>query len=207
MPRVPLYNLQGETVGEIELSDSVFAVPMNSGLIHQAVVRHLANRRFGTSDTKTRAEVRGGGRKPWRQKGTGRARVGSIRSPLWRHGGVAFGPHPRSYAQDLPKKMRRLALKVALSEKLRSGELMVLEGLELPEAKTKQMVKVLNHLGSPKKALIVTPERDEVVQRSARNIPGVLATVVSALNVYDLLNYGRLIITKDAVARVEEVLG
>ncbi|HHY92606.1 MAG TPA: 50S ribosomal protein L4, partial [Firmicutes bacterium] len=123
MPRVPVYNLKGETVGEIELSDSVFAVPMNSGLIHQAVVRHLANQRLGTADTKTRAEVSGGGRKPWRQKGTGRARQGSTRSPLWRHGGVVFGPHPRSYAQDMPRKMRRLALKVALSEKLRSGGL------------------------------------------------------------------------------------
>ncbi|MGB9825589.1 MAG: 50S ribosomal protein L4, partial [Desulfofundulus sp.] len=126
MPRVPVYNLLGEAVGEIELSDNVFAVPMNSALIHQAVVRHLANRRRGTADTKTRAEVSGGGRKPWRQKGTGRARHGSIRSPLWRHGGVVFGPHPRSYAQDMPRKMRRLALKMALSEKLRNGELTVL---------------------------------------------------------------------------------
>lgn len=207
MPRVPVYNQQGETVGELELADNVFAVPMNSGLIHQAVVRYLANRRLGTHDTKTRGEVSGGGRKPWRQKGTGRARHGSIRSPLWRHGGVVFGPHPRSYAQDMPKKMRRLALKVALSEKVRNGELTVLESLELPQPKTKEMVKVLANLGAPKKALIVTPERDEVVDRSARNIPGVLAAGVPALNVYDVLNHDRLIITKDAVAKVEEVLG
>ncbi|BCV24278.1 50S ribosomal protein L4 [Gelria sp. Kuro-4] len=207
MPRVPVYNLQGEAVGEIELSDSVFAVPMNSGLIHQAVVRHLANRRLGTADTKTRAEVSGGGRKPWRQKGTGRARQGSIRSPLWRHGGVAFGPHPRSYAQDMPRKMRRLALKVALSEKLRSGGLTVVEDIKLPEPKTKQMVNVLRRLGAPKKALIVTAERDELVDRSARNLPGVLASGALGLNVYDVLNHDRLIITKDAVAKVEEVLG
>ncbi|HHV56852.1 MAG TPA: 50S ribosomal protein L4 [Firmicutes bacterium] len=207
MPRVPVYNLQGEAVGEIELSDSVFAVPMNSGLIHQAVVRHLANRRLGTADTKTRAEVSGGGRKPWRQKGTGRARQGSIRSPLWRHGGVAFGPHPRSYAQDMPRKMRRLALKVALSEKLRSGGLTVVEDIKLPEPKTKQMVNVLRSLGAPKKALIVTAERDELVDRSARNLPGVLASGALGLNVYDVLNHDRLIITKDAVAKVEEVLG
>lgn len=207
MPRVPVYNLKGETVGEIELSDSVFAVPMNSGLIHQAVVRHLANQRLGTADTKTRAEVSGGGRKPWRQKGTGRARQGSTRSPLWRHGGVVFGPHPRSYAQDMPRKMRRLALKVALSEKLRSGGLTVVEDMKLPEPKTKQVVSLLKNLGAPKKALLVTAERDELVDRSARNLPGVLAAGALALNVYDVLNHDRLIITKDAVARVEEVLG
>ncbi|MDK2785059.1 MAG: large subunit ribosomal protein [Bacillota bacterium] len=207
MPRVPVYNLMGETVGEIELADHVFAVPMNSGLIHQAVVRHLANRRRGTADTKTRAEVSGGGRKPWRQKGTGRARHGSIRSPLWRHGGVVFGPHPRSYAQDMPRKMRRLALKMALSEKVRNGELTVVEDLKLPAPKTKEMVKVLSNLGAPKKAFIVTPEPDEVVYRSSRNLPGVLAGGVHSLNVYDVLKYDRLILTKEAVAKVEEVLG
>lgn len=207
MPRVPVYNLLGEAVGEIELSDNVFAVPMNSALIHQAVVRHLANRRRGTADTKTRAEVSGGGRKPWRQKGTGRARHGSIRSPLWRHGGVVFGPHPRSYAQDMPRKMRRLALKIALSEKLRNGELTVLEDLKLPAPKTKEMVKVLTNLGAQEKAFIVTPEPDEVVYRSARNLPGVLTGGVHALNVYDVLKHDRLILTKEAVAKVEEVLG
>ncbi len=206
MPTIPVFNLDGETVGEITLSEAVFGVPMNAGLLHQSVVRHQANQRLGTASTKTRSEVSGGGRKPWRQKGTGRARVGSIRSPLWRHGGIIFGPTPRSFAQQMPRKMRRLAVKVALSDKVRQGKFVVLEDLDLPAAKTKEMVKVLANLDA-KKALIVTAGRDDQVQRSARNIPGVETLEAVALNVYDILRHDRLIITRDAVARVEEVLG
>ncbi|HHT70532.1 MAG: 50S ribosomal protein L4 [bacterium] len=206
MPTIPVFNLDGETVGEITLSEAVFGVPMNAGLLHQSVVRHQANQRLGTASTKTRSEVSGGGRKPWRQKGTGRARVGSIRSPLWRHGGIIFGPTPRSFAQQMPRKMRRLAVKVALSDKVRQGKFVVLEDLDLPAAKTKEMVKVLANLDA-KKALIVTAGRDDQVQRSARNIPEVETLEAVALNVYDILRHDRLIITRDAVARVEEVLG
>lgn len=206
MPTVPVFNQNGETVGEVELSDNVFAVPMNAGLLHQSIVRYQANQRQGTASTKTRSEVSGGGRKPWRQKGTGRARVGSIRSPLWRHGGIIFGPTPRSFAQQMPRKMRRLAVKVALSDKVRQGKFVVLEDLDLPAAKTKEMVKVLANLDA-KKALIVTAGRDDQVQRSARNIPEVETLEAVALNVYDILRHDRLIITRDAVARVEEVLG
>ncbi len=206
MPTIPVFNLDGETVGEITLSEAVFGVPMNAGLLHQSVVRHQANQRLGTASTKTRSEVSGGGRKQWRQKGTGRARVGSIRSPLWRHGGIIFGPTPRSFAQQMPRKMRRLAVKVALSDKVRQGKFVVLEDLDLPAAKTKEMVKVLANLDA-KKALIVTAGRDDQVQRSARNIPEVETLEAVALNVYDILRHDRLIITRDAVARVEEVLG
>lgn len=206
MPTVPVFFQNSETVGEVELSDNVFAVPMNAGLLHQSIVRYQANQRQGTASTKTRSEVSGGGRKPWRQKGTGRARAGSIRSPLWRHGGITFGPKPRSFAQSMPRKMRRLAVKVALSDKVRKGEFVVLENLELPDAKTKEMAKVLANLGV-KKALIITADRDDQVQRSARNIPGVEMLQATNLNVYDILKHDRLIITRDAVARVEEVLG
>jgi large subunit ribosomal protein L4 len=206
MPTVPVYNLNGETVGDITLTDDVFAVPMNAGLLHQSVVRHLANQRLGTVSTKTRSEVSGGGRKPWRQKGTGRARAGSTRSPLWRHGGITFGPKPRKYTKGMPRKMRRLAVKVALSEKVRQGDFTVVENWDLPAPKTKEMAKVLSNLGATK-ALIVTAGPDENVQRSARNIPGVETLEVAALNVYDILGHDRLIIARDAVERVEEVLG
>ncbi|NLG86381.1 MAG: 50S ribosomal protein L4 [Firmicutes bacterium] len=206
MPTVPVYNLNGETVGDITLTDDVFAVPMNAGLLHQSMVRHLANQRLGTVSTKTRSEVSGGGRKPWRQKGTGRARAGSTRSPLWRHGGITFGPKPRKYTKGMPRKMRRLAVKVALSEKVRQGDFTVVENWDLPAPKTKEMAKVLSNLGATK-ALIVTAGPDENVQRSARNIPGVETLEVAALNVYDILGHDRLIIARDAVERVEEVLG
>ena len=206
MPKIAVFNLDGETVGDIDLSDAVFDLPMNAGLLHQSVVRHQANLRLGTASTKTRSEVSGGGRKPWRQKGTGRARVGSIRSPLWRHGGITFGPKPRSFAQKMPRKMRRLAVKIALSDKVRRGKIIVLENLDLPAPKTKEMVKVLANLGV-KKALIVTAAPDAQVQRSASNLPGVTTMDSLALNVYDILKHEHLIITQDAVARVEEVLG
>jgi len=206
VPRVDVFDTTGVKVGEIELSDAVFGVEVNEGLLHSVVRMHLANARVGTADTKTRAEVAGGGRKPWRQKGTGRARQGSIRSPLWRKGGIVFGPHPREYGFTMPRKARRLALKCALSSKVKDGDLVVLSELALPEAKTKHMVKVLSNLNIAKSALIVTAERDEVVSRSARNIEGVKTATPGGLNVYDILAHGKLVMTREAVARVEEVL-
>lgn len=205
MPTVSVVNLKGEKVGEISLADSVFAADINEGLMHDAVVAYLASGRQGTHDTKTRGEVSGGGRKPWRQKGTGRARQGSIRAPQWTGGGTVFGPTPREYAYQLPKKMRRLALKSALSAKVAADELIVLEALTLPEAKTKEMAGVLSALGS-REALIVTAAPDAAVSLASRNLPGVKASVADGLNVYDILNHDRLIITRDAVAKVEEVL-
>lgn len=204
MPKVAVYNMQGQVVGELELSDQVFGGPVNEAVLHSAVVMQLASRRQGTASTKTRAEVRGGGRKPWRQKGTGRARVGSIRSPLWRTGGVTFGPKPRKYGYNLPKKVRRLALRSALSAKVAEGNLVVVDDLSLPEIKTKEMVKVLYALNAAPKALVVTA--DEKVHKSARNIPGVLPMEARGLNVYDLLNHDKLVISKEAVLQVEEVL-
>lgn len=206
MPKVALYNQEGKQVGEIELSEAVFGLKANPGLLHQVVVMHLANQRQGTADTKTRAEVAGGGRKPWRQKGTGRARHGSIRSPLWRKGGVVFGPHPRDYGFAMPKKQRRLALRQALSSKVQSGELVVVEGIRLEEPKTRIVADLLKNLGAERKALIVTAEGDPVVVRSARNIAGVVTSRAQDLNVYNVLNAGKLVLTKEAVARVEEVL-
>ncbi|NLC76753.1 MAG: 50S ribosomal protein L4 [Clostridia bacterium] len=204
MPKVAVYNMQGQVVGELELSDQGFGGPVNEAVLHSAVVMQLASRRQGTASTKTRAEVRGGGRKPWRQKGTGRARVGSIRSPLWRTGGVTFGPKPRKYGYNLPKKVRRLALRSALSAKVAEGNLVVVDDLSLPEIKTKEMVKVLDALNAAPKALVVTA--DEKVHKSARNIPGVLPMEARGLNVYDLLNHDKLVISKEAVLQVEEVL-
>ncbi|WP_066640506.1 50S ribosomal protein L4 [Desulfolucanica intricata] len=206
MPTVALYNISGEQVGEIDLKDEVFGVPVNESVLHDAVVMQLAGRRQGTHDTKTRAEVSGGGRKPWRQKGTGRARHGSIRSPIWRGGGIVFGPHPRNYKYKLPKKVRRLALKSALSSKVTGGNIMVLDQLSLEQPKTKEMVKILNNLKVNEKALLVTAEKDLNVIKSARNIPGIKPLGAAGINVYDLLNHTTLVITKDAVSKVEEVL-
>lgn len=205
MPTVSVVNVKGEKVGEVSLPDSVFAAEINESLMHDAVVAYLASARRGTHDTKTRGEVRGGGRKPWRQKGTGRARQGSIRAPQWPGGGTVFGPTPREYGYRLPKKMRRLALKSALSAKVKADELVVLDELTLPAAKTKEMAGVLAALGSPE-ALIVTAAPDEGVSLASRNLPGVKASVADGLNVYDILNHGRLIMTRDAVAKVGEVL-
>lgn len=207
MPTVALYNVKGEQVGEIELSDAVFGVAVNEPVIHQVVRMQLANQRRGTASTKTRAEVRGGGRKPWRQKGTGRARHGSIRSPIWRGGGVVFGPKPRDYGFTVPKKMKRLALRSALSAKVAAGELLVLEDLKFEKPRTKQMVEVLSNLKVTGKALVVTAGPDEIVAKSARNIPGVKSIPATNLNVYDLLLHDKLVLTKDAVAKVEEVWG
>lgn len=197
-------NRAGETVGEVELPDDVFAAPVHEGLLHQAVVMYLANQRQGTAGTKTRGEVRGGGRKPWRQKGTGRARQGSIRSPLWRKGGVVFGPHPRDYRQRMPKKARRAALRAALSAQVRDGRLIVLEELQLERPRTREVREVLRRLGA-ERALLVLPEPNPVVHLSVRNLPGAAARPASDLNAYEVLRYPRLIILKDAVERVAEV--
>lgn len=206
MPKVDVYNMEGKVVGEIELNEKIFGGPVNEAVLHEAVAMQLASRRQGTASTKTRAEVRGGGRKPWRQKGTGRARAGSSRSPIWRSGGITFGPKPRKFGYKLPKKMRQLALRSALSAKVKEGNLVVVEKLELPEIKTKEMVRILEFLKAERKALIVTAENNNNVEKSSRNIPGVLPMVAKGINVYDLLAHDKLIITKEAVARVEEVL-
>ncbi|HEY8346867.1 MAG TPA: 50S ribosomal protein L4 [Symbiobacteriaceae bacterium] len=206
MPKVAVYNKEGATVGEITLSDAVFGAEVNVGLMHEAVQMYLANQRQGTADTKTRAEVSGGGRKPWRQKGTGRARQGSIRAPHWRHGGIVFGPHPRDYGWRMPKKARRAALRSALSAKVAAGDLIVLDELQMEKPKTKEIVALLKNLNASSKAFIVTADYDPVVYLSARNIPGVNVNEARNLNVYDVLNAGKLVMTRDAVAKVEEVL-
>lgn len=205
MPKVPVYNMEGNQVGEIDLNDSIFGTEVNEPLLHQAVVRHLANQRQGTVSTKGRSEVSGGGRKPWRQKGTGRARHGSTRSPIWVGGGTTFGPKPRDYRQGLPKKARRAALKSALSAKVGAGDLIVLDTLALDEPKTKLMAGVLAKIQAGSRPIIVTAERDGTLARSARNIPGVVLREARGLNVYDVISHPKLIITKEGVAKVEEV--
>lgn len=207
MPKVTLYNIAGQAAGEIELNDGVFGVEYNEAVIHQAVVRQMANERLGTHATKTRGLVRGGGKKPWRQKGTGRARVGSIRSPLWVGGGTVFGPLPRSHAKDMPRKARQLAVKSALSEKLRAGEIIVVDAIQFEAPKTKDVVKMLAAFDVAGKALIVDGgEKSANTVLSARNIPGVKAYAPSGLNIYDIVHYTRLFLTKDAVEKIEEVL-
>ena len=206
MPKVAVYNSANQQVGDIELNDSVFGVEMNAGLVHQAVVMQLASRRLGTHATKTRGLVRGGGRKPWRQKGTGRARSGSTRSPLWVGGGTVFGPQPRSYAFRMPKKQRRLAIKCALSDKVASGDFIVLDDLQFDAPKTKSVVKMLGDFGIDAKSLIITLDENENVELSSRNIPGVKAIHTMGLNVYDILNHTKLFITKAAIEKIEEVL-
>lgn len=205
MPKVAMYNIKGEEVGEVELTDSIFNVPVRADILHQVITMQRANKRRGTASTKTRAEVRGGGRKPWRQKGTGRARHGSIRSPLWTGGGVVFGPKPRSYKYTLPKKVRRLALKSALSSKVVGSDLLILDQLTIEMPKTKEMIGILNNLNIEKKALIVTLNRDDNIEKSARNIPGITTTIVGNLNVYDILRHDKLVLTKEALDKVEEV--
>lgn len=205
MPTVPVYNTQGAQVGEIALNDQVFGAKVNKALLHETVIMQLASRRQGTSAVKNRSAVRGGGRKPYRQKGTGQARHGSRRSPIWTGGGVVFGPSPRSYKFSLPKKARRVALKSALSAKVEEGEIIVLDGINLTEAKTKVMAGILANL-KVSKPLIVTAQFDELLDRAARNIPGTLTMVSEGLNVYDLLAHDHLVITKDAVSKVEEAL-
>ena len=205
MPTVALYNTTGAKVGDIELNDSVFGVEVRPDVMHEVVVNYLANQRQGTQSTKTRTEVSGGGIKPWRQKGTGRARQGSIRAPQWVGGGVALGPKPRDYRYSVNKKVRRLALKSALSSKVVDGDIIVLEDLKLDEIKTSRMAEILKNLGVTEKALIVLPENDSNVVLSARNIEGVDTTFVGAINTYEVLNHTKCIILKDAVAKLEEV--
>ncbi|MDA8097090.1 MAG: 50S ribosomal protein L4 [Clostridia bacterium] len=206
MPKVAVFNVNGDNVGELELSESVFGQAVNQAVLHEVVVMQLAGRRRGTHETKTRSDVRGGGRKPWRQKGTGRARHGTIRSPIWRGGGIVFGPHPRDYSYSVPKKVRRLALKSALSAKVEAGQILVLDELKIDEPKTREMVRILNNLQAGEGALVVTADRDFTVEKSSRNIPGVKSLESTHLNVLDILDHPNLVITKDAVAKVEEVL-
>ncbi|OEF96418.1 50S ribosomal protein L4 [Vulcanibacillus modesticaldus] len=206
MPKVALYNISGTQVGEIELSDAIFGIEPNESVLYDAVIMQRASERQGTHKVKGRSEVRGGGRKPWRQKGTGRARQGSIRAPQWVGGGTVFGPTPRSYAYKLPKKVRRLALKSALSTKVLDKELIVLDELVLSAPKTKEMANILSNLNADRKALIVDRDYNDNIALSSRNIPGVKFVSADGINVLDILNHDKLIITKEAVAKIEEVL-
>lgn len=205
MPTVDIYNVDGKVVGNMDLNENVFGVEVRPDVMHEVVVNYLANQRQGTQSTKTRTEVRGGGIKPWRQKGTGRARQGSIRAPQWVGGGVALGPKPRDYRYTLNKKVRRLALKSALSSKVQDNEIIVLDALSCDEIKTKQIVNLLKNLNVNEKALIVLPENDKNVVLSARNIKGVDTTYVGSINTYEVLNHTKCIILKDAVSKLEEV--
>lgn len=206
MPKVTLYNQSGSQVGDIEINDAVFGIEPNEHVLHDAVIMQQASRRQGTHAVKNRSAVRGGGRKPWRQKGTGRARQGTIRAPQWVGGGVVFGPTPRSYSYKLPKKVRRLALRSALSSKVKEDSLIVLEGLAFDAPKTKDFVNLLNVLKVDTKVLIVTADKDEVVARSANNLPNAKVLPVSEVNVIDLLTHDKLILTKDAAEKAGEVL-
>ncbi len=206
MPKVALYNVSGQQVGEVELADAIFGITPNAHVVHDAVVMQQAAERAGTHKTKGRSEVRGGGRKPWKQKGTGRARQGSIRSPQWKGGGIVFGPTPRSYGFKLPKKVRRLAIKSVLSAKVSDSEIIVLDALAFDTPKTKQFAEVLKNLKVDRKALVVAAAYDDNVALSARNIPGVKFVTAEGINVLDVVKHDKLIITKEAVQKVEEVL-
>jgi len=205
--QVPVYNVQGEQVSEAELHDDIFAAPINQALMHQALTRQLANARLGTHKAKTRGEVSGGGRKPWRQKGTGRARQGSIRAPHWRGGGVVFGPTPRSYEQKMPRKMRRQALRSALSVKAAGSQVVLLDALQMTEPKTKEIKGMLRNLGIDSSALILLPQRDEVILRSVRSLPEVRTLVAQYLNVRDLLKYDYVVIPLTSLQVIEGILG
>lgn len=205
MPKVSVFDMTGKKVGDQELAEGIFGIEPNVSAMHLMVVSYLKNQRQGTQSTLTRSEVSGGGIKPWRQKGTGRARQGSTRSPQWYHGGIAHGPKPREYGISVNKKVKRLAMKSALSSKVSAEEMIVLKELKLDAIKTKEVAKILSALEIGKKALIVLPEKDDVVYRSARNIAGVKTTLVNTLNVYDILNCDTLIVLQDAVEKIEEV--
>ena len=205
MSSLAVLDMAGKKVSDIELNDSVFGIEPNMSAMHLLVVSYLANKRQGTQSTRTRSEVSGGGKKPWRQKGTGRARQGSIRAPQWVGGGVALGPKPRSYRFSVNKKVKRLAMKSALSSKVAAEEMVVLESLALDAIKTKDVVSVLSALETGKKVLLVLPEKNDVIYRSARNIAGVKVALVNTLNVYDILNSDTMVVLKDAVAKIEEV--
>lgn len=205
MAKVDMYNMEGAVVGSIELSDAIFGIEPNANVMHLIVLNQLANRRQGTHSTKTRSEVRGGGKKPYRQKGTGRARQGSIRSAQWIKGGIIFGPKPRDYSYTVPKKVRRLAMKSALSSKLIDNNIIVIDAMNMNEIKTKAMTKVLSNLKVAKSALIVMEEKNGTVEKSARNIVGVKTALVNTINVFDLLKFEKLVITKAAVEKIQEV--
>ena len=205
MPKATVVDMTGKKVGEVELSEAVFGIEPNQTVVHDVVKNHLANCRQGTQSALTRAEVSGGGRKPWRQKGTGRARQGSTRAPQWTHGGIALGPKPRDYSYHMNKKSRQLAIKSALSAKAANGDILVIDNLELNEVKTKNFVKFLSDVGVSGKALVVTPEVRKNVVLSARNIPGVRTTISSIISVYDILRADKFIVDKAAVAKIEEV--
>ena len=205
MPKIDVYDMKGKKVSDVELQDSVFGIEPNEAIVHSVLVNYLANQRQGTQSTKTRAEVRGGGRKPWRQKGTGRARQGSIRAPQWIKGGIALGPKPRSYKYTVNKKEKRLAIRSILSSKVLEKELTVVDKLEVKEIKTKTMVETLGNLKVEGKTLIILPEKNDNVKYSARNIPGVKTILANTINVYDLLKYDNLILPLDTVKKLEEV--
>lgn len=205
MPKVNVYNMLGEQVEEIELSENIFGIEINQHVVYEVVKNQLANKRQGTQSTKTRAEVRGGGRKPWKQKGTGRARQGSIRAPHFTGGGITFGPKPRDYSYKVPKKVRRLALKSVLTSKVQENEIIVIDAINFDAPRTKDMANFLNNIKADKKALIVMGEKNVNVIKSANNIPNVATALVNTINVYDILKYNSFIITKDALRKVEEV--
>ncbi|EOS55966.1 50S ribosomal protein L4 [Anaerotruncus sp. G3(2012)] len=205
MPKVNVYDMAGKVVSEMELSEAVFGIEPNPVVVHQVVVNYLANQRQGTQSTLTRTEVSGGGRKPWRQKGTGHARQGSIRAPQWRKGGIALGPKPRDYSYSLNKKVRRLAIKSVFSDKVATSDLIVVDNISVDSYKTKVIVEMLKALGVEKKALIVMPEHNDKLIKSAANIPGVKTALVNTINVYDIVNCDKFIVAKDAIAKIEEV--
>lgn len=217
MPKVDLFNMEGNKIGEVDLKDNIFGIEVNQDLLHSVVVNQLANKRQGTQSTKTKSEVRGGGIKPWRQKGTGRARHGSIRSAQWTKGGIVLGPKPRSYNYTIPKKMKRIALKSALSCKVSEQDIIVIDDIKFEEIKTKNMFNVLKNLETEKNALVILPTIDKskddeaklnknfIVQKSAKNIPGVKTLLVNTINVFDILKYKKLILTKEALSNIEEV--
>ena len=205
MPTIDVLNSDGKKVKELELNENVFGIEPNENVVHTVVLNYLANQRQGTQNTKTRSEVSGGGRKPWRQKGTGRARQGSIRAPQWIKGGIALGPRPRSYTYRINKKERQLALKSVLSAKLAEKELVVIDKLDLKEIKTKEMAKVLTNIKANESALVVLDKGNKNVQMSVRNIEGVKASIVDTMNTYDILKYNKLVLTEDAVKKIEEV--
>ena len=204
MPKVNVYNQLGEVVGDIELNEAIFGIEVNEHVVYEVVKNHLANRRQGTQSAKTRAEVRGGGRKPWRQKGTGRARQGSIRAPQWRGGGTVFGPTPRSYKMDMPRKARRLAMKSVLSQKVADKDLIILDQLTLEAPKTKELKAILDNANVSGKVLVVSDDKN--VQLSGKNLPKVKVVPVNGLNVVDAVDYQKLVLTQDAIKRIEEVL-
>lgn len=205
MPEVKVLDMSGQEVGTINLSDEIFGITPNKFVMHDVVVNHLANRRQGTQSALTRSEVSGGGKKPWRQKGTGHARQGSIRAPQWRHGGIVFAPKPRSYRYTINKKVRRLAMKSAFSSKFIDNQIVVVDSISLDEYKTKTILNMLKNLNAERKALIVLPEVDDKIIKSSRNISGVKTSQVNTLNVYDILNAGKLVIVKDCISKIEEV--